>query len=434
MRDKPVATDDKGEGMTAGAIAEEGHVPGVGPGGESVSDEMVGSIADPSTDAAAAGPSEEPPVGQPHPSIDDLVAALGVEKGRTGERQRDASVQLVDRLPIDAADDVRAVEGEASPRMVSIIESLLFAATGPLTVKRIRKILAESSNRQIQLALKHLIDRSAGRGIQTAQVAGGFVLRTNPDNASWVQQLIQAKPVRLSRPQVETLALIAYRQPVTRVEVDHVRGVDTGAVIKVLMERDLIKIVGRREDAGRPLLYGTTVTFLEFFSLMTLRDLPSLKEFHSLSDDTKEVLRKKMDDAEVEALGQEVLDFAAGDSEGGEASDEGEGADVKAAEAAEEAEEAEGAEAVVKVAAEAEAVETAEMVAVEAEVEVVLEEAEVPEDREDAELAEEAENREDAELADHAEDREDATHADENEPQHGDAGEGPQETDNDGEA
>ncbi|TPV93832.1 MAG: SMC-Scp complex subunit ScpB [Myxococcales bacterium FL481] len=262
---------------------------------------------DPRPEAAEAS---EPPnaAEQSVPSIDELVAALGYDKGRTADAR---GVKLVDSLPIDEADDVRHVEGVASPRLVSIVESLLFAATEPLTVKRLRQVLPESSTRQVQLALKQLIDASAPRGVQVVQVAGGFVLRTNPENATWVQQLIAAKPVRLSKSQVETLALIAYRQPITRVEVDHVRGVDSGAVLKVLADRDLIKIVGRREDAGRPLLYGTTVAFLEFFNLMSLRDLPSLKEFRSLSDDTKVQLKKRMDSDEVEALGQEVLDFAA---------------------------------------------------------------------------------------------------------------------------
>jgi segregation and condensation protein B len=220
------------------------------------------------------------------------------------------AVKLVDALPIDVEDDLSQVEGEASPRLVSIVESLLFASTKPLRVKQLRKVLEEPSVRQIQLALKHLITHNDNRGIVVAQVAGGFVLQTHQQNATWVQRLLQAKPVRLSRPQLETLAVIAYRQPVTRPEIDHIRGVDSGAVIKLLLERELIQIVGKRDEPGRPMVYGTTVGFLEFFNLMSLRDLPDLREFRELSDDTKATLRKRMAEDEVEALGQEVLQFA----------------------------------------------------------------------------------------------------------------------------
>jgi segregation and condensation protein B len=127
------------------------------------------------------------------------------------EGQPADGIKLVDSLPIDPDDDLSEVEGEASPRLVSIVESLLFASTKPLRVKQLRKILNEPSTRQIQLALKHLVGQNEERGIILAQVAGGFVLQTSPKNATWVQTLLQAKPVRLSRPQLETLAVIAYR-------------------------------------------------------------------------------------------------------------------------------------------------------------------------------------------------------------------------------
>jgi segregation and condensation protein B len=239
----------------------------------------------------------------------DVVASVG-EVANMEERAREAGVELVAALPIDAEDDLSEVEGEASERLMSIVESLLFAATKPLTVARIRKILKEPTARQIKLALKQLIADTVSRGVCVTQVAGGFLLRTHAENARWVQALLQARPVRLSRPQLETLAIISYRQPITKPEVDHVRGVDAGAVIKLLLEKDLIKIVGKKEEPGRPMLYGTTVHFLEFFNLMSLRDLPDLREFRELSDGTKELLANKMGEDEVEALGQEVLDFS----------------------------------------------------------------------------------------------------------------------------
>jgi segregation and condensation protein B len=250
-------------------------------------------------------------------TIEDLVRSLGNEK--RGERDgqmvapsiaaNGSPVSLVEDLPMDAADDLRDIDGEASPRLMSIIESLLFAAEKPLTVKQIRKLLREPSQRQVQLALKQLLNDTHHRGVMLAQVAGGFLLRTNPKNARWVQKFLQSRPVRLSRAQLETLSIVAYRQPVTRAEIEHVRGVDSGAVLGGLLERELIRIVGRKEEPGRPMLYGTTVGFLELFSLMSLKDLPDLQEFKELSDETKEGLRRKMGDDEVEALGQEVMEF-----------------------------------------------------------------------------------------------------------------------------
>jgi segregation and condensation protein B len=225
-------------------------------------------------------------------------------------------VHLVDALPMDDDDDLSQVEGEASARLTMIVESLLFASSKPLSVKELRRVLGDPTTRQIQLALKKLIEDSQARGVVCQQVAGGFVLRTHPDNASWVQRLLQAKPVRLSRPQLETLAVVAYRQPITRPEIDLVRGVDSGATLKVLLERELVQIVGRKEEPGRPLLYGTTIKFLEFFNLTSLRDLPDLREFKELSSEAKAQLRRDMSDDEIEALGQEVIAFARPEGEG----------------------------------------------------------------------------------------------------------------------
>jgi segregation and condensation protein B len=273
--------------------------------------------------------------------------AADAEAGPAADEAGDG-IKLVDSLPIDPDDDLSEVEGEASLRLVSIVESLLFASTKPLRVKQLRKILQEPSTRQIQLALKHLIGHNEERGIILAQVAGGFVLQTSPKNATWVQTLLQAKPVRLSRPQLETLAVIAYRQPVTRPEIDHIRGVDSGAVLKVLLERELIQIVGKKDEPGRPMLFGTTVGFLEFFNLMSLRDLPDLREFRELSEETKATLRKNMADDEVEALGQEVLQFARPDAAGSGEPSEGEEEAVAAEEEAPTAEDEEGGEVVAQ--------------------------------------------------------------------------------------
>src|SRR5690606_8807228 len=122
-------------------------------------------------------------------------------------------------------------------------------------------------------------EESVNRGIRLVEVAQGFAFRTSPLYSTQIRGFLSQRPVRLSRAQLETLAIIAYRQPITRPEVDDIRGVDSGQVIKGLLERELIRILGKKDEPGRPMLYGTTPQFLELFSLSSLRDLPTVKEF-----------------------------------------------------------------------------------------------------------------------------------------------------------
>ena len=114
-------------------------------------------------------------------------------------------------------------------------------------------------------------------------LSSGWHLRTNPENADWVSKLLVGRPVRLSRAMLETLAIVAYRQPVTRPEVDDIRGVDCGPVLKTLLDRGLVRIIGKKEEVGRPMLYGTTPEFLRVFNLRDLSELPTLREFYDLS-------------------------------------------------------------------------------------------------------------------------------------------------------
>jgi segregation and condensation protein B len=117
--------------------------------------------------------------------------------------------------------------------------------------------------------------------------AGGWQLRTNPEHAPWVGKLLAGRPVRLSRAMLETLAIVAYRQPVTRPEIDEIRGVDCGPVLGTLLDRALIRIIGKKEEVGRPMLYGTTPEFLRTFNLRDLTELPTLREFHELGADER---------------------------------------------------------------------------------------------------------------------------------------------------
>lgn len=207
--------------------------------------------------------------------------------------------------------DEQADEPQAAPaHLCSVLESLFFAADKPLTLERLGELLAPAPRQQIQEALAALqaAGQQAARGIQLHEVAGGYQLRTAPQNAEFVQRLLQQKPVRLTRAQLETLAILAYRQPITRPEIDDIRGVDSGATLKMLLERRLIRVLGKKEEPGRPLLYGTTREFLEFFNLRDLKDLPTLREFYELSEEHQaqvNAMSSPLDDQEGAAPGQQ---------------------------------------------------------------------------------------------------------------------------------
>ena len=173
-----------------------------------------------------------------------------------------------------------------------ILESLIFASESALTLNNIVSILDGAEKSDVRAALNELIEEYKARsgGIFIEEVAGGYQLRTNPENAPWIKRLFKTSPKRMSRASMETLSIIAYRQPVTRGELEAIRGVDSGGVLSTLLERRLIKITGRKETPGRPVVYGTTKTFLETFDLRDLSCLPTLKEIQALEaeDDTQE--------------------------------------------------------------------------------------------------------------------------------------------------
>jgi segregation and condensation protein B len=171
-----------------------------------------------------------------------------------------------------------------------IIESLLFVADEPLTVDRIKKILIQAETVEIRAAMAELsVEYEArGGGFYLDEVAGGYQIRTRPLYTDWIKKLIQPKPLRLSKPALETLVIIAYKQPIIRSDIEHLRGVDCGGVIRMLLERKLIRVLGRKEIAGRPLIYATTKRFLEIFDLKNLRDLPTPKEIEELAAATNE--------------------------------------------------------------------------------------------------------------------------------------------------
>jgi segregation and condensation protein B len=168
----------------------------------------------------------------------------------------------------------------------NIIESLLFVADSPLSPDRIRKILPHAEFSGIKQAIDQLCDEYESRkgGFTLTEVAGGFQFRTRPEYSEWIKRLIQPHPTRLSKAALETLAIIAYRQPIIRSDIEHIRGVDSGGIIRTLMERKLVRILGRKEIPGRPLIYATTKQFLELFNLKDLKDLPTPREIEALTD------------------------------------------------------------------------------------------------------------------------------------------------------
>jgi segregation and condensation protein B len=167
----------------------------------------------------------------------------------------------------------------------SVLESLLFVAEEPITLRRFEEILDGIDRKEIALFLEELkADYESGvRGIRLAEIAGGYQLRTASENADWVKKLYQLKPQRMSRATLETLAIVAYRQPITRSEIEKIRGVDVGAVLATLLDRRLVRVVARKDVPGKPFLYGTTQEFLETFSLKDLSQLPTLKEAQELA-------------------------------------------------------------------------------------------------------------------------------------------------------
>ena len=182
-----------------------------------------------------------------------------------------------------------------------IIEALLFVHQHPLTVDNIVKIMEnEVGKKVIKEVLEELVAEYEGmdRSFHLAEVSEGYQFRTKVEYAPWISRLRKVKPIKLSQAALETLAIVVYRQPLVRAEVEHIRGVDSGWVLNSLLEKGLIKILGRKEVAGRPLIYGTSKRFLEVFGLSNLSGLPTLQELDTLKGE--EELETQPDEPEQE--------------------------------------------------------------------------------------------------------------------------------------
>jgi segregation and condensation protein B len=211
---------------------------------------------------------QEDDVKDPAAAEDVTTAESAGAEPDDGER---TSAEPREESPVLPPDEVRAV-----------LEALVFASPQPLTPRDIGKVLVGVPRESWQVALDEIKADYArdGRGLQLVEVAGGYQITTRPEYNDWVRELLDPKtPTRLSIQALETLAVIAYKQPVTLPEIIDLRGVKSGGVLKTLLEKRLIRITGRKEVVGRPMLYGTTKDFLLHFGLKDLGELPKIEEF-----------------------------------------------------------------------------------------------------------------------------------------------------------
>lgn len=171
-----------------------------------------------------------------------------------------------------------------NPELSAIIESLIFTADSALSTDRLCELLSEYERKDIKEVLAEMVAFYQGRagGFELVEVAGGWQFRTRPAFHSYITRHIKTRAAKFSQSALETLAIIAYRQPITRAEVEHLRGVDCGGVLKTLLEKHLVRILGKKDIPGRPLIYGTSKEFLEIFGLKDLKSLPTLREIQAL--------------------------------------------------------------------------------------------------------------------------------------------------------
>jgi segregation and condensation protein B len=200
-----------------------------------------------------------------------------------------------------------------------IVEAIIFAANRPMTVKQIQQVFPEIEQPdtvEIQTAIDSIVDDYRDRPIELKRVASGYRFQVRQELSRWVSRLFEEKPPRYSRALLETLAIIAYRQPVTRGDIEDIRGVSVStSIIQTLLERDWIKVVAHKEAPGRPGLYGTTKQFLDYFNVTTLNDLPTLQEIQDLDlslDNSQHILQEeseKQTTDEQDAPNQAYIDI-----------------------------------------------------------------------------------------------------------------------------
>ena len=174
------------------------------------------------------------------------------------------------------------------PTDKQILEAVLFASDVPVTLNVLTQVLGNRTTAEVRAVLAGMAAayESEERGVILSEIAGGFQILSRKECAPWVEQMLRSRrKIRLSKPALESLAIVAYKQPITKVEIDSIRGVDSAGVLHTLLERNLVTIKGRSKGVGRPLLYSTTQEFLSYMGLNELTDLPELKELAPLLDE-----------------------------------------------------------------------------------------------------------------------------------------------------
>ena len=204
-----------------------------------------------------------------------------------------------ENAPASNHEDHEAIPEELHPRpeeIRAIIEALTFVCKEPVTLKELARMFkgVDKAVIETQIAELKALYAADNRGLQFIEVAGGYQITSRPEHNEWVRELLDPRsPARLSTQALETLAVIAYKQPATLPEIIELRGIKSGGVVKTLLERRLIKIMGRKEVVGRPLLYGTTKEFLLQFGLKDLEDLPKIEDFAEILGEDVDVMGLK---------------------------------------------------------------------------------------------------------------------------------------------
>ncbi|NQW43976.1 MAG: SMC-Scp complex subunit ScpB [Deltaproteobacteria bacterium] len=206
-------------------------------------------------------------------------------------------------------------------KITSAIESILFASDRPVSVGRLKEVFGEEGPLEETLseALAVIKERymGPGFGFELRAAQGGFQFVTRPENAEIIRKFLETKPFRLGRSALETLAIISYRQPITRAEIDQVRGIDSSHLMRTLIERGLVKMAGKADVPGRPVQYATTPRFLEVLGLSSLSELPPLTELDQLQGDTVDPMKTLEEglDRFIHAQGEKAEDLSAEDKE-----------------------------------------------------------------------------------------------------------------------
>ena len=234
--------------------------------------ETTAETSEPAKEPDAAADTEESPAARPEPVAE------------TGEGEASGSALSESESAADAPD---------LEKLKKIVEGAIFAAAKPMTIDNLGALFGEDerpSREDFRAVLAALTEEYADRGVMLREVSSGFRFQVREEVGQWVSRLWEEKPARYSRALLETLALIAYRQPITRGEIEEIRGVSTSSnIMKTLQERDWIRVVGHRDVPGRPAMYATTRQFLDYFNLKNIDELPSLAEIRDLDEINREL-------------------------------------------------------------------------------------------------------------------------------------------------